>query len=102
MSLIVRARRVVLPDAQRPASIHIESGTIVRVGPYDEVSAGAEILDAGDLVVRANALDDAARDVDRRRAFAVRQNNAGAADQYFRVQRSEFRFISEFKSLQSI
>ncbi len=57
MSLIVRARRVVLPDAQRPASIHIESGTIVRVGPYDEVSAGAEILDAGDLVVSPGIVD---------------------------------------------
>jgi allantoinase len=41
----------------RPAAIHIENGTIVHVGPYDEVAAGAEILDAGDFVVSPGIVD---------------------------------------------
>ena len=45
------------PDAERPASIHIEHGTIVRVGPYGEVVAGAETLDAGELVVLPGLVD---------------------------------------------
>ena len=42
-------------------------------------------------------------DMDRSRALAVRQDDAGAADRrHFRLQISEFRSISEFKNLQPI
>jgi len=33
--LVIRARRAVTPDGTRPASVMIEKGTIVEVGPYD-------------------------------------------------------------------
>ena len=33
--LVIRARRAVTPDGTRPASVVIERGTIIEVGPYD-------------------------------------------------------------------
>ena len=55
--MIVRSHRVILPDAERPAAIHIENGSIVRVGSYDDGADGSEILDAGDLVVSPGIVD---------------------------------------------
>jgi allantoinase len=59
MGLIVRGRRVVLPDGERPASVRIEQGVIVDVsedgrGPQD---AGFEVIDAGGLVVSPGIVD---------------------------------------------
>ena len=42
-----RARRVVTPDGIRPACIHVRGGRIERVTDYDDVPAGATIIDAG-------------------------------------------------------
>ena len=36
--MIVRSRRIVLPDGVRPATIHIQDGKITRVGPYEDWS----------------------------------------------------------------
>ena len=51
--MIVRSRRVVLPERVAPASIHIESGRISRIGQYDERSD----RDVGDLVVSPGLVD---------------------------------------------
>ena len=54
---IVRGSRVVTPDGIRPATIHIERGRITRLGEIDETPAGAEVVDAGDLVVMPGLVD---------------------------------------------
>jgi allantoinase len=45
--LIIRGQRVVLPDSITPASIHVHSGSITRVGSFDEVTSDCEIIEAG-------------------------------------------------------
>src|SRR5947209_14837168 len=55
--MIVRGTRIVLPDGERPASLHIQDGRIVAVRAYDDVPAGAEILDAGDSIVSPGIVD---------------------------------------------
>ncbi len=58
--LIVRGRRVVLPDGERAASIHIERGVIVRVAAFDDLSgpiAVDDVVDAGDRVVLPGLVD---------------------------------------------
>jgi len=57
----------VLPDGVRPATIHIQDGTITRIGPYEDWSdvrdrrsvpeASAECYDAGNLVVSPGIVD---------------------------------------------
>lgn len=54
---VVRSRRVVLPDGERPASIHIEDGVIVRVGPFDDSQVDVDVVDAGDLIVSPGLVD---------------------------------------------
>ena len=49
--LVIRGQRVMLPDGERPASIHIQNGTIIEVAAHDETRAGAEIVEAGDFLV---------------------------------------------------
>jgi allantoinase len=50
--LIVRSSRVVLPDAVRAASVHIEDGRIVHIDDRRNVT-----LDAGDLVIAPGLVD---------------------------------------------
>lgn len=47
---MIRGRRVVTPQGERAASIHVVDGTIERVGAFDDVPEGSEVADAGDLV----------------------------------------------------
>jgi allantoinase len=44
-NLVIRARRVVLPAAIVPASIHISDGVITSIGFYDNVSADSELIE---------------------------------------------------------
>ena len=55
--LVVRSRRVVLPDGVRPASVHIAADIITDVAGWDEVPAGAPLLDACELVVMPGLVD---------------------------------------------
>src|SRR5260221_8559655 len=56
--LIIRGRRVVLPGALRPASIHISDGHIKAIGPFAEIPDGVEIVEAGeDSVVMPGLVD---------------------------------------------
>ena len=52
--LTIRSTRVVLPDGERPASIHIDRGTVTGVGADDD---GGSVLDVGDLVVSPGIVD---------------------------------------------
>jgi allantoinase len=55
--LVVRSRRVVLPDGVRPAAIHVWNGRILHVAPHDDVPTYGEVVDAGDLVVSPGIVD---------------------------------------------
>ena len=55
--LIVRGRRVVVPGGEVPASIHIEGGRIVSVSGVDDVPAGANVVDCGDLIISPGIVD---------------------------------------------
>src|SRR5438552_1970764 len=55
--LVIRSSRVVLPTGERPASLVIEDGTITGIAAYDEVPAGAELVEAGSLVVSPGVVD---------------------------------------------
>src|SRR2546428_1982739 len=58
--LVIRGQRFVLPDGERPASIHIQKGTIAAVAAYDDLPVGAEVVDAsdaGDLVISPGIVD---------------------------------------------
>ena len=53
--LVIRGGNVVLPTGQRPADIAITHGVITAIG--SEVYAGAEVIDARDLVVLPGVVD---------------------------------------------
>lgn len=57
MRRIIRGQRIVLPEGERPASIQIADGRIVATAGYDAVPAGAELVDAGTLVVSPGLVD---------------------------------------------
>ena len=54
---MIRGRRAVTPDGERGASVHVVDGTIERVGAFDDVPDGVEVVDAGDLVVLPGLVD---------------------------------------------
>ena len=45
--LVFRSRRTLLPEGERAASVHVRDGRIESVGGWDEVPAGAELVDLG-------------------------------------------------------
>ena len=54
--LVVRGSRVILPDGERPASIHIDDRSSSSASPTtSEMPAGAELFDAGDTSRRAGS-----------------------------------------------
>ncbi|HEU4710669.1 MAG TPA: allantoinase AllB [Pyrinomonadaceae bacterium] len=58
MDLVIRARKVVLPDAIGPCSIHVRDGVIDSVREYDDVQGARELVDASDgAVVMAGLVD---------------------------------------------
>ena len=56
MSLVVRARRVVLPEGERAAAVHTTDGRITAVTHFDDVLAGAVTL-ADDEVLLPGLVD---------------------------------------------
>jgi allantoinase len=58
VDLIIRARRVVLPDTIAPRSVHIRDGKIVSVSDYDEVAADCEVVEVDDASVLMPGLVD--------------------------------------------
>jgi allantoinase len=51
MSLVVRARRVVLPDGERPAGVHTAGGRITAVTAFDEAPADAVTLPDNEVLL---------------------------------------------------
>ena len=49
--LVVRARRVVTPEGERPAAVGVRDGRIATVGPYDDVPPGAVTLAEDDVLL---------------------------------------------------
>lgn len=55
--LIIRSRRVVMPETVCRASVHIRNGVIAALGEWDEISADVSLVDVGDAVVMAGLVD---------------------------------------------
>ncbi len=55
--LIIRSRRVVMPETVNPASVHIRDGIITALGEWDEVPEQTPLVDAGDAVVMPGLVD---------------------------------------------
>src|ERR1700752_3522079 len=56
--LIIRGKRVVVPEAIAPRSVHIREERIVFVGDYDDVVEGCEVIEAGeDSIVMPGLVD---------------------------------------------
>ncbi len=56
--LVIRGKQVVLPSSVEPASVHIADGLIKSVSSFDDVPAGAKLIDAGDESVVMPGLVD--------------------------------------------
>jgi allantoinase len=55
--LIVRGKRVVTPEGERAAAIHVRGGVIAAVSGFDEIFSGAMVHEAGDFVVMPGLVD---------------------------------------------
>jgi allantoinase len=55
--LVIRGQRVVLPEGEQAASLHIDRGVIVRVAGFDAGTEGAPVVEAGELVVLPGLVD---------------------------------------------
>jgi allantoinase len=56
--LVLRSTRMVFPDAERPAAIHIENGIIERIVDHaSDDPTGARVFDAGGLTVSPGVVD---------------------------------------------
>ncbi|MDB4951942.1 MAG: Allantoinase [Gemmatimonadetes bacterium] len=55
--LVVRSRRVVLPEGERAAAVHVADGRIVAVAGWEDVPAGCAVEDVGDLALMPGAVD---------------------------------------------
>lgn len=57
MRTVVRGRRVVLPEEERAASIHIVDGVIETIEPFEAIRPDEELVEAGDMVVSPGLVD---------------------------------------------
>src|ERR1700675_4105364 len=55
--LIVRGNRVVTPDGERAAAIHIRGGVITRISAFDDVPPESLIYEARDFAVMPGLVD---------------------------------------------
>ena len=55
--LVVRGNRVVTPDGERAATIHIRGGVITKISGFDDASSASPIYDAHDLAVMPGLVD---------------------------------------------
>jgi allantoinase len=54
---VIRGRRVLTPEGTRPATVHVENGRIARVADFGDAPRGAEVVEAGDLIVMPGLVD---------------------------------------------
>jgi len=55
--LIVRGKRVITPEGERAAAIHVRAGVIAAVSGFDEIVHGVTVHEAGDFVVMPGVVD---------------------------------------------
>lgn len=55
--MILRSRRVVLPDGVEPAAIHVADGRIAAITAYDRIAPGAPVEDFGDAALMPGVVD---------------------------------------------
>ena len=55
--LIVRGKRVITPEGERAAAVHIRGGAIVAITAFDEIPPGIPVHEAGDAVVMPGIVD---------------------------------------------
>jgi len=55
--LIVRGKRVITPEGERAAAIHVRGGVIAAVSAYGEIPSGSTVHEAGDFVVMPGVVD---------------------------------------------
>jgi allantoinase len=55
--LVVRGRRVVTPEGERSAAIHIRGGVITAVSGFDDIPAGCVVHEAGESAVMPGLVD---------------------------------------------
>ena len=55
--LIIRGNRVVTPDGERSASIHIRGGVIDRISGFDDISPATATYEANDFAVMPGLVD---------------------------------------------
>ena len=56
--LVLRSTRMIFPDGERPAALHIDAGVIARIAPHgSDDPTGATLFNAGDLVVSPGLVD---------------------------------------------
>src|SRR5919107_5572616 len=55
--LVVRGQRVITPKSDGPASIHVRGGRVVEISEFDDAPDGAELFDAGELVLLPGLVD---------------------------------------------
>jgi allantoinase len=55
--LIVRGKRVIMPEGERAAAIHVLGGVIAAVSAYGEIPSGSTVHEAGDFVVMPGVVD---------------------------------------------
>jgi allantoinase len=55
--LIVCGKRVIVPEGERAAAVHIRGGAIAAVTAFDEIPRGVPVHEAGDAVVMPGIVD---------------------------------------------
>jgi len=55
--IVVRGNRVVTPDGERPAAIHIRDGVITKISGFDDVPPASVVYEARDFAVMPGLVD---------------------------------------------
>src|SRR6201987_642375 len=55
--VVVRGRRVITPDGERAAAVHVRAGLISAIAAFDDCPSGALVHEAGDSVVMPGIVD---------------------------------------------
>jgi len=55
--LVVRGKRVVLPEGERAAGIQVRSGAIAAISAFDDIPAGSPLHEAGESIVMPGLVD---------------------------------------------
>jgi len=54
---VIRGRRIVVPNGERAAAIHIDGERISRIAEFDDVDGADDVIEAGDLLVLPGLVD---------------------------------------------